>query len=221
MPLWDELDAPWRACLEEAWTAYCAGSAPIGAVIVDGHGRELARGRNRRRDKAKSDGRLAGHALAHAELEALTSTDCYNGEKATYELYSSMEPCPMCLGAFYMSGLRTLHYAAPDPWAGAVDLLGTTPYMSRKAIRVERGPEDLALLSLALNVESTLRRDTAPRAEMFLEVWAAHVPQAVALGRALLESGELDRLRREGATAAGMVGRVAELVGPSDMKAAR
>ncbi|MHB8947302.1 MAG: cytidine/deoxycytidylate deaminase family protein [Bacillota bacterium] len=149
----DELAAPWRACLEEAWTAHCAGSAAIGAVIIDDHGHELA--------------------------EVLTSIDCYNDEKATYETYSSMEPCPMCLGAFYMSGLRALRYAAPDPWAGAVDLLGATPYMSRKAIRVERGPENLALLSLALNVESTLRRDTAPRAEMFLETWAARMPRAV------------------------------------------
>ncbi|MHB0886122.1 MAG: hypothetical protein ACYC41_09600, partial [Bacillota bacterium] len=62
------------------------------------------------------------------------------------------------------------------PWAGAVGLLGTTPYMSRKAIRVERGPEDLALLSLALNVESTLRRDSTTRADMFLEAWADHGP---------------------------------------------
>ena len=45
--MWQSLSQPWRACLEEAWTAYRAGSVPIGAAITDGAGRVVARGRNR------------------------------------------------------------------------------------------------------------------------------------------------------------------------------
>ena len=44
--LWECLSAPWRACMEEAWTAYCAGSVPIGAVITDAVGQVIAHGRN-------------------------------------------------------------------------------------------------------------------------------------------------------------------------------
>ena len=45
--IWATLADPWRVCLEEAWTAYCAGSVPIGACITDATGSVLARGRNR------------------------------------------------------------------------------------------------------------------------------------------------------------------------------
>ena len=32
---WDELSEPWRACIEEAWASWCAGSA---GVAVDPYG---------------------------------------------------------------------------------------------------------------------------------------------------------------------------------------
>ena len=35
--------APWRAALEEAWTAYTEDSLPIGASIADEHGTVLIR----------------------------------------------------------------------------------------------------------------------------------------------------------------------------------
>jgi hypothetical protein len=43
--LWSELRTPWRAAFEEAWTAYRAGSLPMGAVVVDRDGGILGRGR--------------------------------------------------------------------------------------------------------------------------------------------------------------------------------
>ena len=39
-----------------------------------------------------------------------------------------------------MSGLRELHYASRDPYAGSVNLLGATPYLQRKSIKIV-GPE--------------------------------------------------------------------------------
>ena len=45
--MWSQLSEPWQACLQEAWTAYCHGSHPVGAVINDAAGYLLTRGRNR------------------------------------------------------------------------------------------------------------------------------------------------------------------------------
>jgi tRNA(adenine34) deaminase len=45
--MWDTLATPWQICIEEAWTAYCHGSLPIGAAVTDRDGRLPARGRNR------------------------------------------------------------------------------------------------------------------------------------------------------------------------------
>ena len=47
MSLWNDLLHPWQICVEEAWTAYCAGSIPIGAAILDPTGLLVARGHNR------------------------------------------------------------------------------------------------------------------------------------------------------------------------------
>ena len=41
-------------------------------------------------------------------------------------VYTTTEPCPLCMGALYMSGVRGLRFTSRDPWAGSANLLGTT-----------------------------------------------------------------------------------------------
>jgi hypothetical protein len=50
MGMWQTLSILWRAAVSEAWAAWCAGSFPIGAVVVDAGGQIIARGRNRFND---------------------------------------------------------------------------------------------------------------------------------------------------------------------------
>jgi tRNA(Arg) A34 adenosine deaminase TadA len=207
--MWDSLSPPWQASLEEAWAAYCAGCVPIGAVITDAAGHILARGRNHILDDG--DAPVKRHELAHAELNALLSLR-YTGDHHdphTWALYTSMEPCPLCLGAFYMSGIRQLHYAARDAWAGSVNLLGTTPYLSRKPIRVTGPSSDLETVSVALNVEYFLN-DSVERAQVLFDVWRQVVPRGVALGERLYETGALRKLRAAEATAEEMIQRLAQ-----------
>ena len=115
------LSAPWRAALEEAWTAYCEGSYAIGACIADENGKVLARGRNRLAEPRRVQGTghtgfVAGHDLAHAEINALLDLqvklypECYG-----WTVYTTVEPCPQCAGAVAMSSVRGLSYAAPGP----------------------------------------------------------------------------------------------------------
>src|SRR6185503_3116115 len=76
--VWADVPLPWRACLEEAWAAYRAGSLPIGAVVLDTSGHIVGRGRNRIFEVAAElpDSRcLFGHRLAHAEINALLGVD--------------------------------------------------------------------------------------------------------------------------------------------------
>jgi tRNA(adenine34) deaminase len=103
------------------WEAYVAGTTPVGAVIVDETGNVFSRGRNRIFDAAP-DGQLGGSRLAHAELNALvalTSERTYEG----FTLYTTLEPCHLCLSAAISVRIGTLCYAAPDPQAGAVGKL--------------------------------------------------------------------------------------------------
>jgi tRNA(adenine34) deaminase len=203
---------PWQVCLEEAWTAYCAGSLPIGACVVDAEGNILSRGRNRIEETRADAPFVCDNTLAHAELNALLALKAGRQDRHAAILYTTTEPCPLCLGAFYMSSVRTLHYAARDPFAGSTNLLGSTPYLSRKPIQVY-GPADpdLEALVTALAMEFELANGLFPQAAV-LQSWRETIPRGAALGERLHHSGELRRMREKGWTAAQMVDALSEML---------
>ncbi len=191
--------------MEEAWAAFCAGSLPIGSAIFDADGNLLARGRNHIYDDHVPSGQLSFNQLAHAELNTLLQVDRRNYDLYTCVLYSSMEPCPLCMGAVYMSGIRTLYYGARDGYAGSTNLLGTTQYLSRKNIQV-RGPAypGLEKIFLALLVNAELRRAKTIGWALYEEVtaaWRRVCLPGVLLGYGLEESGLITQWMDEGATA--------------------
>src|SRR5438105_1014959 len=96
--VWDRLEAPWRVAVEEAWAAYAAGTVPVGAVLVDPTGRVVSRGRNRIFD-AGAPGQIAGSRLAHAEVNALLGLAGSSADPRVLVLYTTAEPCPLCVGA--------------------------------------------------------------------------------------------------------------------------
>lgn len=201
--MWDTLDLPWQAALEMAWEAYCAGTIPIGAVVADANGNVVSRGRNRIMDTTASEGQIFDDMLAHAEINALLTLNIDQESRHHSALYTTMEPCPLCMGAFYMSSVRTLHFAARDPYAGSVNLLGATPYLSRKPIRVIP-PFDQALetslIAMMVETELTLRGETVITSRFFDE-WRAMSPEAVEFGIALYRSSELRKRQKEGLSA--------------------
>jgi len=219
--MWDELAPPWRACVEEAWAAYRAGSLPIGAAITDAEGRILARGRNRIFEASAPPGLLAGSRLAHAEMNALLALDWAAADPRACVLYTTTEPCPLCAGAVRMTRLRRVRYAARDGAGGGADLFEATPFMRRGAISAAwAGDSDLEAVLVALLAERILRGwepGMAPAHERLaagdpaavVARLAERAPAGVALGRGLLESGELRRLRDAGADARAMLDALA------------
>jgi len=201
--MWETLDPPWQAALEMAWEAYCAGTVPIGAVIADANGNVVSRGRNRIQDAGAPNGQIYSNELAHAEINALISLKSNYEECRSSALYTTMEPCPLCMGALYMSDVKTIHFAARDPWAGSTNLLETTPYLSRKPIKVFE-PDNAVLEDVlaALHTEYVLHE----RGEEFLEhhffdVFRAVLPNAVEKGISLHRSGELRKRQKENLSA--------------------
>src|SRR2546427_509346 len=87
----------WRQVFDLMWEAYLSGTIPVGAVVVDGAGEILGRGRNRIFD-ATTDSQLGHSRLAHAEINALVGLP----SDRTHEnltLYTALEPCHLCLSA--------------------------------------------------------------------------------------------------------------------------
>lgn len=89
------------------------GEVPVGAVVVDGEGRVIGRGRNRR--EAKS-------ATAHAEIEAIDEACAARGNWRLdgCTIYVSLEPCPMCAGAIINARIGRVVFGAREPKSGSV-----------------------------------------------------------------------------------------------------
>ncbi|HSP98460.1 MAG TPA: tRNA adenosine(34) deaminase TadA [Candidatus Dormibacteraeota bacterium] len=102
-----------RECLREAAAAEGEGEVPVGAVLVVG-GRIVGRGHNR--PIAAQD------PTAHAEILALRAAGAALGNYRITEgeLYVSVEPCLMCVGAIVHARLRRVVYGCPDPKGGAL-----------------------------------------------------------------------------------------------------
>lgn len=148
---WSKIPQVWQECFEEAWKSFQEESRPIGALVTDEDGRIIARGKSAAFNKLK-DSVISNNELAHAEINAMLQLDnrIYT-KRSAFTLYSTLEPCPLCFGAFYMSGIRNLKYAAKDKWAGSTNLKDATPYLSFKAIKIEQTIESLEQLSIVLN----------------------------------------------------------------------
>ena len=106
-----------RAALEAAAGSLPSGDVPIGAVVLDSAGSELARGFNERE--------LTGDPTAHAEVLALRRAAARAGSWRLDDctLVVTLEPCTMCAGALVLSRVGRLVFGAWDPKAGAVGSL--------------------------------------------------------------------------------------------------
>lgn len=91
-------------CAEKALTE---GEVPIGAVVVL-NGKVIARGHNRRTKRQI--------ATAHAEIEAIEKAckKLKSWRIPECELYVTLEPCPMCMGAALNARIKKIYYGAPE-----------------------------------------------------------------------------------------------------------
>ena len=107
------MDERWmEEALREAMSALEEGEVPVGAVVVK-DGLVMGRGHN------EVEGR--GTATAHAELLAMQMASERLGDWRLdgCELYVTVEPCHMCLGACYLSRISRVVYGAKQPRSGA------------------------------------------------------------------------------------------------------
>ena len=102
-----------RRALAQAEKAFERGEVPVGAVVVK-DGTIIGRGWNR--SILKKD------PTAHAEIIVLRTAakKLGNYRLSGCDLYVTLEPCMMCLGAVVHARIRRLIYGAPDPKSGAV-----------------------------------------------------------------------------------------------------
>lgn len=106
-----------KIALEEARKAQDKDEVPVGAVLVDDAGIILATGHNQTIS--------ASDPSAHAEILVLRDgADRLSNYRLTgTTLYSTIEPCMMCMGAIVHARVASLVYGAPDMKWGAAGSL--------------------------------------------------------------------------------------------------
>jgi guanine deaminase len=99
-----------RLSMEKMLAGY---GGPFGAVVVR-NGEIIARGYN----KVLS----SNDPTAHAEVEAIRQACAALGtyQLSDCELYTSCEPCPMCLGAIYWARPKAVYYGNTKEDAAAI-----------------------------------------------------------------------------------------------------
>ena len=124
-----DLEQFMREALEQAKIAGEVGGMAIGAVLVL-DGQVIARGHNTT-DREQNQ-------ILHAEINALM-----NGAKPLWDagdrwamrenavLFTSVEPCPMCLGATVMADIPHIVFAAHDGNVCSSQSVRENPYIKR------------------------------------------------------------------------------------------
>ncbi len=153
-PQQEELDRFFmQAALDEARRCAEMEEVPVGCVVVVAD-RIVARGGNR--TESRQD------PTAHAEMIAVRKATLRFGNWRLTDatIYSTLEPCSMCMGALVLARVQRLVFGAWDPKAGAAGSLydlSRDPRLNHR-IRVMNGIEEEASRGLLQSFFQDLRQ---------------------------------------------------------------
>lgn len=122
------------------------GGGPFGAVIVK-DGKIISTGTNN--VTAKND------PTAHAEVDAIrkAAKGLENFDLSGCELYTSCEPCPMCLSAIYWARISRIYYGNTKKDAAKIGFIDDFIYkelekpLAKRKLKISQHLRDEALMS--------------------------------------------------------------------------
>lgn len=122
-----------REALKEAKKAYKKEEIPVGAIIVK-DGVIIARGHNLKEKKNSS--------IAHAEILAIEKANkklkAWRLENC--EMYITLEPCMMCMGAIINSRIKKIYIGTMDPKTGSCEsVIDIKDYKFNHVVEIETG----------------------------------------------------------------------------------
>lgn len=125
-----------KVALQEAKRGYLKGDYPVGAVLV-AENTIIAKGNN----SLESGSKGINHAETNILMKYSKTITLKKKNKEPVTLYTTLEPCLMCLGIAVLHDVSRIVYAAQDPDGGAVNLIKTNKkgYYKRKWPQIDGG----------------------------------------------------------------------------------
>ena len=135
-----------KSALRCARKAYEEGEVPIGAVVV-------------------CDGRIVGRqiATAHAEIEAIEKAcrKLKSWRLPECEIYVTLEPCPMCMGAILNARIKKVYFGAYEAKGRSLtDVIANSGVLNHKA-EVEGGVMEAECAAILSGFFAEMRARTA------------------------------------------------------------
>ena len=183
---WARLSTPWRESFQLAWDAFSAETVPVGAVVVDEGGAVVARARNRIFEDEAPAGQLSGTRIAHAEVNALAQLAARQ-RYDEYTLFTTIEPCVLCIGAASLATIRRIEYAAPDIYSGGRSLVTAALAIPRRLNVEIVGPIGGPLESFAEALHLAFFLGRTGERHGFRATYEQQRPDLVPFAQALLE----------------------------------
>ena len=191
--MWENISEIWQAAFEEAWEAFKSGSIPIGAVITDENGNIILKDHNR-----SNEAGVINRSISHAEANALRRLDTSEYNPRNLVLYSTMEPCPMCLGTAVMANIKRLRYAARDPHCGFVHIKDEDDYLRSKSLDYCFENDEKELVQLTIQSCHELRYISMGGGDGVLNKFRLLNGKAVGIAERLFAERKLDSLAESG-----------------------
>lgn len=186
--MWSDLSEEWKKAFEQTWVAFQNGSIPIGAIITDKFGNVIVEGRNETCEK-----RIRNKRVAHAETDCVRKLDIEKyPDLSEYHIYTTMEPCPMCMGTIVMGGIRKLHVAAKDRYCGALHYIQFEPYLQSKNMQVYLEEGEMEAVQLAQQGYHELRRYNGTMSNV-LKQFQKDCPKAIEVALKMYHERYLDK----------------------------
>ena len=133
---------------EQAMEACRLKEVPVGACVVH-EGKVIARAYNQRESRQ--------NPLLHAEIQVISEASSHLGtwRLQDCEIFVTLEPCMMCLGAIVQSRIRRLVYACSDPRGNLKKFQDHLP----PSLKVESGLQEEACSRLLKEFFKQLREE--------------------------------------------------------------
>ena len=140
-----------QAALKCAQKAMEEGEVPIGAVVVCGD-KIISRGHNRRTKRQI--------ATAHAEIEAIEKAckKLKSWRIPECEIYVTLEPCPMCLGAMLNARIKKVYYGAHEGKGRSMTAQLAASNLVNHTIEVEGGVMESECAAILSAFFSSIRK---------------------------------------------------------------
>lgn len=144
--MWKDLSIQWQTVFNEAWKAMQGKNVPAGAAIFNSKGELLAKDHNRCGEHS-----TLNPYTSHACVNAINRLDIYSmADKEDLILYTSMEPCHMCLGTAFISRVKTIFAASRDLYFGSSHFIYDDPMIRANNIKYIHESGDIELFQLVL-----------------------------------------------------------------------